>query len=462
MSKEEQIKNLIEMPTLDWTVQNSEETPFFKMGDWPEKAWWEVFGNEQLNQIIVDAIGNNPDILSVQQKIERAKERATVAKAKLYPLVNFDSDGLWQMVAKHGIERAYNPDYHKHTHLINLTLDFSYEFDFWDKYRNLYHSALSLEFAEIAEYQQSVLILSAALSRAYYALKANLVKREIYQELFEVRRRLLLLQTLLMDAAIDDLRNVLIRREAAEQVEQFLYAIDEEIAVDRHLINILIGRGPDAPLEVEPQFPDFPPALVIPETLSLDLIARRPDLVAQSWRLEALAQEVGAARADFFPNINLSGFLGLSSVLYNALFKPSGYEQGIDPSINLPVYPIWEIQANLDAKRAEYQTAVFIYNDMILKSAQDVVDTLVTARAIYSEKVQQEAIVRQASQRVDLAEDRVYSGLDDALEMLRWKDELLQKKLGDIDLGYSRYAAAISLIRSIGGGYNGKECICAP
>ncbi|HLB52656.1 MAG TPA: TolC family protein, partial [Chlamydiales bacterium] len=294
------------------------------------------------------------------------------------------------------------------------------------------------------------------------ALKANLVKREIYQELFEVRRRLLLLQTLLMDAAIDDLRNVLIRREAAEQVEQFLYAIDEEIAVDRHLINILIGRGPDAPLEVEPQFPDFPPALVIPETLSLDLIARRPDLVAQSWRLEALAQEVGAARADFFPNINLSGFLGLSSVLYNALFKPSGYEQGIDPSINLPVYPIWEIQANLDAKRAEYQTAVFIYNDMILKSAQDVVDTLVTARAIYSEKVQQEAIVRQASQRVDLAEDRVYSGLDDALEMLRWKDELLQKKLGDIDLGYSRYAAAISLIRSIGGGYNGKECICAP
>ncbi|MDE3056072.1 MAG: efflux transporter outer membrane subunit [Verrucomicrobiota bacterium] len=460
MSEEEQKENLIPMPSMDWTAQNSMQTSFFSEGRWPKELWWEVFDSAVLNQMMREAIANNPNLHSVEQKILRAKERATVIKATLYPLVNFNADGLWQMVSSHGIQRAYNPDFPKKVQFLNMTLDFSYEFDFWDKYRNLYHSALSLAFAEQAEYDQALLILSATLSRTYFALRANLVKRQIYQDLFSVRRRLLLLNSLRMDAAIDDLRIVLERREAAEQAEQWIYAIEDEIAVDRHLLNILMGKGPDEPIETEYAFPELPPALVIPETLSLDLISRRPDLAAQLWRLESLAQEVGSARAHFFPNINLGSFLGLSSILYNALFKPSSYEQGIEPSIGLPVYPIWDIQANLDAKRAEYQAAVFAYNDMILKSAQDVVDSLVFARAIYGEKEQQEAIVQQASCRLVLAEDRVTSGLDNALEMLHWKEELLLKQLDDINLAYNRYVAAISLIRSLGGGYNSKEALC--
>src|SRR5690606_2844034 len=163
--------------------------------------------------------------------------------------------------------------------------------------------------------------------------------------------------------------------------------------------------------------------------------------------------EVGAARANFFPNLNLAGLIGFSSTIYHLLFNPSSFESTLVPSLSLPVYTAGDIQAILDAKRAEYQSAVFTYNDRILKAAEEVVDTLVFARTVYGQKVQQDAIVSQAAKRLCLAEDRLKSGLDNALQTLEQKEELLQKELGLMDLAYGRYAAAIALIKSVGGGY---------
>ena len=453
MSEEEQKKNLIEEPSLDRSVGQSLESPFFSQGDWPKAAWWEVFGLDSLNQMIVQAIANNPSIQSVQQKIQQASERANIAKSKLYPLVTFDADGTWKFVSKQGLERAYNPEFPRHAKIVDLTLAFSYEFDFWDKYRNILRAALSVEKAERAELAQIELITSTALARTYFALKTNLVKQQIYKELYEVRKKLMLLRTLLLEEALDDLQIVLIAKEGVEEAQKWLYAIEEEVEIDRHLVNILMGQGPDEPLDVAASLPELPPSLEIPETLSLDLLSRRPDLMAQIWRVEALAHEVGAARADFFPNINLSALVGLSSVIYNLLFNHTSYEQILTPTISLPVYTAGEIQANLDAKRAEFQRAVFEYNNLILKSAEEVADALSFARAIYGEKIQQECIVAQAGVRVALAQDRLKNGLDNALQTLQRQEELLQKKLEDTALAYNRYVAMIALIRSLGGGY---------
>jgi len=374
----------------------------------------------------------------------------------LYPLVTFDPNARWKFVSKQGIERAYNPNFPRHARIIDLTLAFTYEFDFWDKHRNIFRAALSAEEAERAELSQIELITAASLARTYFALKANLAKEEIYQSLYEVRRKLALLRQLLLNEAIDDLQVVLLANERAEEAKKWLFDIEEEVAVNRHLVNILRGKGPDEPIAADATLPNLPPKLVIPETLSMDLLARRPDLMAQIWRVEALAHEVGAARANFFPAIDLASIAGLSSTVYNLLFNQSSFEGSILPSIHLPVYTAGDIQAVLDAKRAEYQAAVFLYNDMILKSAEEVVDTLAYARAVYGKKAEQEAIVSQGSKRLDLASDRLRNGLDNALQTLERKEELLQKELEDLDLAYGRFEAAIALIKAVGGGYGGK------
>lgn len=453
MSQEEQKKNLIEEPSLDQTIKENLESPFFSKGDWPKAAWWEDFGSEALNALILEAINSNPSIQSVRQRIELAKERAISAKSKLFPLVYFDADANWEYVSKHGIERAYNPEFPRFAKIIDLTLSFTYEFDFWDKYRNLFRSALSIEQAETAELAQIELITSTALARTYFALKANLVKQRVYSELYQVRKKLFLLRQLLLDEALDDLRSVLQTQERVEEAQKWLNSIEEEVSSSRYLINVLRGKGPDEPMEIDGTLSDLAPTLTIPNTLSLDLLARRPDLMAQIWRVEALAHEVGAAKANFFPNINLADILGLSSTIFHLLFNPSSFENIFTPSLSLPVYTGGDIQAHLDAKRAEFQSAVFTYNDLILKSSEEVVDTLVFAKTVFANKVQQEAIVKQATLRLDLSNARLKSGLDNALDTLERKEELLQKELEDIDLSYGRYAAAIALIKALGGGY---------
>jgi outer membrane protein TolC len=179
--------------------------------------------------------------------------------------------------------------------------------------------------------------------------------------------------------------------------------------------------------------------------------------MAQIWRVEALAHEVGAARANFFPSINLANILGLSSTIYHLLFNGSSFENLFSPSLSLPVYTAGDIQATLDAKRAEFQSAVFAYNDLVLKSASEVVDTLVFARTVFANKDAQELIVKQASERLFLSELRLKHGLDNAMNTLEQKEELLQKELEDLDLAYGRYAAAIALIKAVGGGYLGQQ-----
>ncbi len=457
MSEEEQRKNLIQQPSLETSVGQSLDTPFFSQGDWPEKAWWDEFGVSELNELIALALAQNPSIQNVRFKIEQAKERANSAASKLYPLVTFDADGTWEFVSKQGIERAFNDDFPRFAKIIDLTLSFSYEFDFWDKYRNLFKATLSIEQSQRAELAQAELITATSLARTYFALKTNLAKEKIYGELYEVRKKLSLLRQLLLDEALDDARTLLLSNERVEEALQWMHSIAEEVAVDRHLINILAGKGPDEPLFADADLPTFSKTLTIPENLSIDLLARRPDLMAQIWRVEALAHEVGAARANFFPSINLANIVGLSSTIYHLLFNGSSFENLFTPSFSLPVYTAGDIQATLDAKRAEFQSAVFAYNDLILKSASEVVDTLVLARTVFANKEAQEWVVKQASDRLSLSELRLKHGLDNAMNTLEQKEELLQKELEDLDLGYGRYAAAIALIKSVGGGYLGNK-----
>ena len=231
------------------------------------------------------------------------------------------------------------------------------------------------------------LITTTSVAQAYFALKTNLLRKRLYEELFDVRMASFQLQNLLLDKALLSKLSPLLSEEDVLEAEKLLLSVEEEVETDRHLINILLGRGPDAPLEIEEDWlPPFTYALALPENLSVDLLARRPDLMAQIWRVEALAHEVGAAKADFYPDINLKGFIGLESVLYRLLFKSRSKTAGLQPAIHLPIFTAGEIRANIRAKKAQFDEAVFDYNNLLLRSAQEVADLLILAQTVFEQK----------------------------------------------------------------------------
>ena len=175
--------------------------------------------------------------------------------------------------------------------------------------------------------------------------------------------------------------------------------------------------------------------------------------MAQIFRLDALAFEVGAAKADYWPNINISGLAGFQSGSWSTLFEWISKTIGVLPGLSLPVYTAGAIGANIDAKKALFDEAVYQYNDLILQSFNQVADLLAIGKSVYGEKEKQSQIVDNAKARYGLTLLRQQNGIDNALSAYQFLEELLLKKLEEIQLLYQQYVVSISLTRALGGGY---------
>jgi NodT family efflux transporter outer membrane factor (OMF) lipoprotein len=454
MSQQEISENILDSPSLDLSVKNALENDAFESEDWPEKNWWEAYGSQELNRLIELALCNNPTIQSLRAKVDAAKEFSIIAHSKLLPLIYFNASDAWQYLSKNGLYRILNPDIPLNNQQIDFSLSFSYEFDFWGKYRNLYHAALGREMADLAETAQVELITAVALAQSYFAFKTNQVRKELYQELYEVRKEYYDLQISLRNSAILSDLPPLLSEEAVFEAKQQLESIEEEIAQNMHIVNVLAGIGPDAPILLDEPLPCLPAKLAIPKEIASELLSRRPDLIAEIWRLDALAHEVGAARADFWPNINLTnGILGIQSGSWSDLFKWASKTIGVTPGLSLPVYTAGAISANAGRKKALYDEAVYQYNGLILKSFQEVADLLAIGKSIYSQKQEQEEIVDLASRRTELAKLRAAKGIDNALATLSLFEEQLVRQLKDIQLLYNQYLVSVKLTKALGGGY---------
>jgi NodT family efflux transporter outer membrane factor (OMF) lipoprotein len=451
LPKDEQRENLIAPPSV--SVKEGLESGFFAMGDWPTQNWWEIFHSEELNGLIAEALQQNPTVQSFQRRIEEAKQEARVVRGKLFPLLSFDADETWEYLSKNGLYRAFNPKIPLNANLVDLTLSFTYEFDFWGKNRNLFRAALGEEKAKEAESADVDLMTTTSLAQSYFALKTNQMRKGLYEELYQVRAQIFDLQNLLREKALLSSLEPLLSEETVLESQKLIFSIEEEIEIDEHLINILMGRGPDHPLNLQEDAPLPLNQIPLPNDLSLDLLARRPDLMAQIWRVESLAHEVGAAKADFYPDISLKAFLGLESVFYRTLLRNASKTAGLQPAIHLPIFTAGAIRANIRAKKAAFDTAVFAYNQLLLKSVSEVADGLSLIRSVMEQREDQEQIIAAAAARCDLISLRELSGLDSLFEGYRVKEELILKQLDDLTLLYTQYAATVKLIKALGGGY---------
>lgn len=434
------------------------DSPIFCSGDWPQEEWWLIFNSPQLTDLISEALCRNPTLQEVEATIRVAKQEAIIARSQLFPYLFFDADLSKSYLSQNGLYRAFNPTIPLDANLIDISFSLEYEFDFWGKNRNLFLAAIGEALADEAEAAQVRLIVTTSIAQAYFALKANLLRKELYEALLRVNETTLELLQLMETKALASRLDPLLAVEAVYETKQLIANIDQEIRVGNHLLNYLVGRGPDVPIWVDGKLSGLPRRLAIPENLTLDLLARRPDLMAQIWRAKALAHEVGAAMADFYPNISISALIGLESIFYSKIFNPKSFTANVTPALHLPIFTAGAIRANVRANRAAFDAAIYAYNDLVLKSAREVADLLVLAEAIFEQKAEQDRVVSASQERHQLTVMRAKSGLDSRFDELAIQTELINKQLQNVSLLYGEYATAVQLIRALGGGYQ-APCI---
>jgi len=431
--------------------------PHFKVGQWPSLNWWETFNSLELNQLVDQALKQNPSIQSVEQKVEVVLQEAKKEKAPLFPFVFFSATEDWGKLSKNGVPFQFNPSLGSIYDLVDLKLSFSYELDFWGKNRNQLEAALGKLQSQRAESKQVALMVTTSMAKAYFALKTNLKRRELYSRLYEIKSDVLSLNDLLYQKALRSKLDPATSVENLEELEKEILALDEEIQSNFYLLNILRGISPDAPLEITSFLQDVPDALELPQNLSSDLLVRRPDLIASIWYIEALAHEVNVAVADFFPRVNLLGFLGLESFPFKHLFDWKSREGRLQPSIHIPIFKAGEIRANFKKNKAELEGAIFNYNELLLASLKEAADSLLLINRTYQQKASQKIILAQAELKFNLLELRYTKGIDGLLTVYEMEAELLQKQLDDVMITYEQYLSVIQMIKALGGGYSTEE-----
>lgn len=434
-------------------VSEALDTGVFILGDWPHDAWWEEFQDPILNKLIQDALALSPTLQRAEASLKAATQLALQRRAALFPEADLTANTNWQHLSKDGFFRAFAPQVPAVVNDIFFGLSFSYEFDFWGKNRDLFHAALGRASALAAERWQAEVILSTSIAYTYAELQFLLLKQKILSESLSNYEAISLIRKKRKINALDNATQQLDSDANALDIQAFLVDIQEEIEERLHKLKALSGMGQDAPLEISYR-PLNPLQFALPSNLSLDLIARRPDLAAQKARVEAAAKEIGAAKTNFYPNVDLTAFLGFEAIHWNKLFRKKDYSGSFFPAINLPIFTAGRLKAELLEKVEDFNAAVFAYNELILKAAQEVADKLSDIALIQREIAVREQSLKTALEQEKHTQRRVQNAIDNQISLLHAKNTVLNKEIVLADLEYGKQLSGIQLIRALGGGYH--------
>jgi NodT family efflux transporter outer membrane factor (OMF) lipoprotein len=200
---------------------------------------------------------------------------------------------------------------------------------------------------------------------------------------------------------------------------------------------------------VLPVTPLPPPPAQIPAAL----LGHRADVVAARWRVESDLRGIDAAKAGFYPNINLSAFIGFDAIGLSNWLTAGSRTLGLAPAISLPIFDAGRLRAQLKGRTAETDEAIEQYNAGVLAALREVADALSSWRAVDLQLGEQRAVTRALDSASALALQRYQAGLSNYLTVLTAQSAALEQQRTLLDLQARAYSSEVALIQSLGGGY---------
>lgn len=447
-----QIPSMGEPPALK-PIEQMESAKSFAapVSEWPGNHWWEAYEDAQLNALIDEALRESPDLKRAQARLRQAGAAIQGAGAALMPEVT-GSATLTEAKQSYNYlmpRTAVPQNWHDYG---QASVNLSWELDFWGKNRSALAAATSEQQAAQAEVAQARLILSTSIASAYAELihlfsvrdnaEAALATRAKTAELFGDRYRFGL-------ENLASVRQVEAKRAAAQGE---LLAVEEHIALQRNAIAALLAAGPDRGLAITRPTARFSNSACLPANLALELLGRRPDIVAARLRTEAAAKRIDQQKAGFYPSINLLAFVGLQSLGIHNLTRSGSDIGGIGPAISLPIFNTERLQGQLRGARAEYDAAVASYNGTLSNALHEVADAVTSRKALEGELAAARASVDAARESYRIVSRRYRGELATYLDVLTAEDVRIAAERALADIETRALVLDVALVRALGGG----------
>jgi NodT family efflux transporter outer membrane factor (OMF) lipoprotein len=413
--------------------------------------WWEIFGDPELNKLEKQIAGSNQTLKVAEARFREARAAIRFNRASQFPTISTVPN------ASYVKNSDYSPNFTSKIQQSSkgdfvLPFDLSYELDLWGRVRRTVAAAREEAQATAADYETAKLSLEAELAMDYFELRSADAQKQLLDDTVKAYTDNVQLTLNRFN------RGVAPKADLAQAQTQLdtTRVQDTDVTVQRaqfeHAIAILIGEPPaECSLAVAP-LNDQPPST--PIGLPSELLQRRPDIAAAERRVAEANQQIGIARAAYFPTVTLGGTAGFAGTQGSNWFGwPSGF-WAVGPALAETLFDAGRRRATSESARANYDATVATYRQTSLTAFQEVEDNVAALRILENETQQQQQAVASSQESLQLFTNRYKGGVDTYLQVITAQTIELANERNAIDILRRRLDASVLLIKALGGGWD--------
>lgn len=425
--------------------------------DWPQQRWWQRYGDAQLNELIDQALQGAPDMAAAAARVQQAKAMLGLSESASAPQISARATATQDKLSyNHLTPETFTPrgmnDYGR------ATLDLSWSLDLWGKQRAAVAAAAGELAAREADAAQARLLLASNVATAYAQLLRLAANEQTLAQSVKVRKTTAELFAKRYANGLENQGSVHSAQARLAAAEAELAQMQEQVGLQRNSIAALIGAGPDrgAAIQVDVKRLQSPwqQQWALPEQIPVNLLGRRPDVVAARLQAQALESRVASQQAEFYPDVNLSAFIGVQSLGLNMLTQSGSSIASVGPAISLPIFNGGRLRSQLGAARARYDEAAAHYQATLTRALQEVADNATSQRALQQQLSAMQQAVNAATEAHRVARHRYEGGLARYLDVLSAEDQLLANVRQLVDVQSRALTLDIGLHRALGGGWS--------
>ena len=414
--------------------------------------WWKVYGDPQLDRLVARALQRNPGLAQAMARLGDASARTGAARAAGRPSFSLDGTQARERLSEHDVvPPPYGGQWMWRG---EVALNLSWDLDFWGRQSALVEAAGARARAARLDIETAQLLLAGALARSYLRLDHAYRLLDLAQQAQQQRSQLAELTRRRVAAGLDtqvELRDAqaavpLSRVDASQAQADIEHAVHALVALTADGANAYAGlRRPTLKLE------SLPP---LPTELPVNLLSRRPDVIAARLRVDAADAQRLAAKAAFYPEVNLAAFAGFGAIGLDQLFVGDSAQLGIGPRLHLPVFDSQRLKAEYHQANAAIDEAVAVYNATVLLAVRQVADQLTDIDAIQRQLADQRLALEHAEVAYTLAEKRYRAGLANRLVVLNAETRVLDTRRQHVDLVEALAQSRVALLLALGGSFD--------
>jgi NodT family efflux transporter outer membrane factor (OMF) lipoprotein len=421
-------------------------------------TWWTAYGDPALDGLVRRGLEANPSLAVVRTRIERAEGQVSAADAERKPRVDAGADIERQRYSENGL---YPPSIAGSLQDSgSLMLTGSWEVDVFGRRRAALDAAIGSARAADADFQAARILLASNIVREYVRLARLDDQRDVLQRSLAQREEILALIRQRVAAGLDTAVELRQGEGALPEIRVSIDAVDEQREVTRHALAELTAQAPDALDALTPRLATVH-AVPLPDSVPADLLGRRADVTAARWRVESATHDLQAARAEFYPSVNLLAFAGFSAIGLDNLLQAGSRQYGAGAAVRLPIFDAGRLRANYKVHATDVDGAVDSYNAAVLGALREAADALSAVRHAELQQRQQADALASAEQAYELAVQRYRGGLATYLTVLTAETNVLSQRSIDNDLKAKAMDSQAQLARALGGGYVQQDTVAA-